>query len=134
MNSPNALVQWYAMLQEQFGSKLLILLFASQHMVKGLANSLSGQSSQWIFKQYKVTGPHMQVYSGVIGLPWTLKPIIGMVSDICPIRGLNKAPYILVASALGVVGFVCIGMGSTDISIQVTVMFMFMISFQASTW
>jgi len=133
MDSPAALVRWYDMLSEQFGSKLLILLFASQHMLKGLASGLSGESSRWIFKEYNIPGPHMQIYSGVIGLPWALKPIIGMISDIVPIYGYNKAPYILVSSLLGVIGYVAVGMGSSDVAIQVTVMMMFCISLQAST-
>jgi len=133
MDSPAALVRWYDMLTEQFGAKLLILLFASQHMVKGLASGLSGESSRWIFKEYNIPGPHMQIYSGVIGLPWALKPILGMVSDIVPIYGYNKAPYILFSSLLGVIGYMAVGMGSSDVAIQVTVMMMFCISLQAST-
>jgi folate/biopterin transporter len=133
MDSPNALIGWYSMLNEQFGSKLLILLFTSQHMVKGLANSFSGEAARWIFKSYNVPGPHTQVYSGVIGLPWALKPIIGMISDICPIKGYNKAPYILVSSILGVCGFAMVGMGSNDVAINITVMMMFLCALQAST-
>jgi hypothetical protein len=133
LDSPNALIRWYQMLVEQFGMKLIVLLFTSQHMVKGLANSLSGEATRWIFKSYNVPGPHMQVYGGVIGLPWALKPIIGMVSDIVPIQGYNKAPYILVSSILGVVGYAMVGFGNESVAIQVTVMMMFLIALQAST-
>lgn len=133
LDAPGALQRWYSMLCEQFGEKLLILLFASQHMVKGLANGLSGEAARWIYKQYNVPGPHMQVYGGVAGLPWALKPILGMISDICPIAGYNKAPYMLIASILGVIGYCAIGLGSTDVTIQVTVMMMFCIALQAST-
>merc|ERR1719424_1335791 len=133
MDAPYNLSRWYKMLSEQFGYKLLLLLFASQHMVKGLANGLSGESSRWIFKEYNIPGPHMQIYSGVIGLPWALKPIIGMVSDIVPIRGYNKAPYILISSMFGVLGYCMVGLGNKDVAIQVTVMMMFFIALQAST-
>ena len=49
--------------------------------------------------RYAVPAGHMGVYGGVIGLPWALKPVLGMLSDLCPIRGYAKAPYII-ASAL----------------------------------
>lgn len=133
MDSPNALMRWFQMLNEQFGPKLLILLFTSQHMVKGLANGLSGEASRWLFKEYNVPGPHVQIYTGVVGLPWALKPIIGMISDILPIKGYNKAPYVLLSSVLGILGFFMIGMGNTSVTIQVTVMMMFLCSLQAST-
>lgn len=133
MDAPGALIRWYIMLTEQFGAKLLILLFASQHMVKGLANGLSGESSRWVFKEYNVPGPHMQIYSGVIGLPWALKPIIGMISDTTPIQGYNKAPYIVVSSLLGVMGYCMVGLGNSHVEIQFTVMMMFFIALQAST-
>lgn len=133
IDAPRALMRWYAMLSEQFGYKLLVLLFASQHMVKGLANGLAGESTRWIFKEYNIPGPHIQIYSGVIGLPWALKPIIGMISDTVPIKGYNKAPYVLVSSVLGVIGFTMVGLGSASVAIQMTVMMMFFISLQAST-
>merc|ERR1719487_2635557 len=121
------------MLTEQFGHKLIILLFASQHLMKGLANGLSGESTRWIFKEYNIPGPHIQIYTGVIGLPWALKPILGMISDIMPIQGYNKAPYMLVSSILGVIGYAMVGFGSNEVAIQVTVMMMFLIALQAST-
>merc|ERR1719487_776311 len=100
--------------------------------MKGLVNALAGESARWVYKSYKVAGPSMQIYAGVVGLPWALKPIIGMVSDLCPIKGYNKAPYIVLSSLIGVLAFIMVGFGDTSIPIQVTVMGMFFIAMQSS--
>lgn len=133
LDAPYALHGWFQMLVNEYGYKLLILLFASQHVMKGVVSGMTGQSSLFLFKSYNVAGPQMQIFSGVVALPWALKPIIGMISDLCPIRGLNKAPYILLSSLFGVAAFVFIGLGTNRIPVEGTVMAMFFISLQAST-
>lgn len=133
LDSPWALCRWFQMLNEQYGYRLLVLLFTSQHLMKGFVSSLAGESGRWIFKSYKVSGPTMQIYSGVVSMPWALKPIVGMVSDLFPIAGYNKAPYILITSLVGVVSYCWMGFGqNSDMSISVCVLCMFFISLQLS--
>jgi len=99
---PLCLNPWFSGLWDAFGGKLLIMLFASQHLMKGFCTSLVGPSTQYLLASYQVAGPRMQIFGGIIGLPWAMKPIIGMLSDGLPIRGYNKSPYILFASAMGI--------------------------------
>ena len=33
-----------------------------------------------------------QVLSGLINLPWAVKPLIGLVSDVLPFMGFRKVP------------------------------------------
>merc|ERR1719440_2235173 len=96
-------------LEKHFGYKLLWLLFAVQFLLKGLALDLRSRAEPWVYKLYHVPAPKMQVYNGVTQLPWAVKPIIGLVSDLCPIRGINKAPYMLATSLLGVAAFLTVG-------------------------
>lgn len=37
-------------------------------------------------------------FSFIIGLPWTLKIVYGAISDVFPIAGLRRKPYLLIAS------------------------------------
>lgn len=62
-------------------------------------------SADFLFRTYELQGPHLQVYKAVMGLPWALKPIVGVVSDTLPIMGYKKAPYILIVSVLAILGF-----------------------------
>eukprot|EP00746_Dinoflagellata_sp_MGD_P004962 gnl/MRDRNA2_/MRDRNA2_109591_c0_seq1.p1 gnl/MRDRNA2_/MRDRNA2_109591_c0~~gnl/MRDRNA2_/MRDRNA2_109591_c0_seq1.p1 ORF type:complete len:565 (-),score=76.80 gnl/MRDRNA2_/MRDRNA2_109591_c0_seq1:134-1828(-) len=130
---PWVLPRWLCMLSDQYGYRLLVLLFASQHILKGLVFSVVAMSQSWIWKSYHVSGPMMQIYSGIVVMPWALKPISGMISDLFPIAGYNKAPYIIIVSLLGIAAFCCVGFGdSGEQSISVLVLCGFLISLQLS--
>ena len=65
----------------------------------------AGASADFLFRTYELQGPQLQVYKAIMGLPWALKPIIGVVSDTLPIMGYKKAPYIIMVSLLAMGGF-----------------------------
>lgn len=129
-----AVVDWFARLQGAYGIRLLLLLFASQHIQKGLVQQMRNSSIMWLFRDYGVNGPRMQVLHGVASAAWALKPIIGMVSDLLPIGGYNKAPYVVLASLIGVASVVAIGLRSqATMSLGAAVLCLFGMSLQAAT-
>ena len=71
--------------------------------------SLTMSSNDYLLKEYHLTGPQLQLYKALISLPWALKPLVGILSDAVPLFGYRKAPYILVATILGVAGFAVVG-------------------------
>eukprot|EP00747_Dinoflagellata_sp_TGD_P212872 gnl/TRDRNA2_/TRDRNA2_85908_c0_seq1.p1 gnl/TRDRNA2_/TRDRNA2_85908_c0~~gnl/TRDRNA2_/TRDRNA2_85908_c0_seq1.p1 ORF type:complete len:459 (+),score=51.75 gnl/TRDRNA2_/TRDRNA2_85908_c0_seq1:327-1703(+) len=76
----------------------------------------------------------MQMYIAVGSVPWTLKPILGMISDIQPIGGFHKAPYIAVTSVLGSCAFFVVGvMQSDDLAVSALVVSTFLIALQIVT-
>merc|ERR1719164_355345 len=101
-NAPILGVTWLSILRKQYGTNLLLLLFASQHMLKGVVQQFQAASVMWLFRDYRISGPRMQVYMSIACSAWALKPIIGMISDLVPIRGLHKAPYVFASSIIGV--------------------------------
>mmetsp|Transcript_57754 Transcript_57754/g.185631 ORF Transcript_57754/g.185631 Transcript_57754/m.185631 type:complete len:557 (-) Transcript_57754:78-1748(-) len=121
-------------LARHFGYKLLIMLFASQHLMKGFAAAFTAPCTQFIYASYKVPGPQMQIFAGVTQLPWAMKPVIGLLSDAVPLCGFHKAPYILVASALGIVACASVGtLPQNHLSIERLVGCLFLIQLQFST-
>eukprot|EP00927_Polykrikos_kofoidii_P084518 TRINITY_DN8925_c0_g2_i2.p1 TRINITY_DN8925_c0_g2~~TRINITY_DN8925_c0_g2_i2.p1 ORF type:complete len:591 (-),score=93.15 TRINITY_DN8925_c0_g2_i2:70-1773(-) len=121
-------------LYEAYGFRLLFMGFVSQHMLKGFVNSLIGPATQYLFGSYKVVGPRMQILSGIAGLPWALKPIIGLISDCFPIGGYNKAPYMIISSVVGVIACVVIAkVPQSAMSIQSVVACLFLMALQGST-
>lgn len=97
-------------LESSFGSELLIMLFVSQHLMKGFVNEFIAPCVAYLYGSYKVPGPQMQVYRGVTQLPWAMKPMIGLLSDAVPILGFNKSPYILMVTLLGAAAMTRIGL------------------------
>lgn len=125
---------WLMTLERHFGYKLLVLLSVSQHLMKGFANSFTGPATQYLYASYKVVGPRMQIFGGVAGLPWAMKPVIGLISDCFPIFGYNKGPYITLSSLLGVFALACLGAAPPGIlSIERVVACLFLVSLQFST-
>jgi len=121
-------------LQDHFGYKLLALLFIVQHNLKGLSSAYFGRAQPYLLKAYHVPGPQMQIVSGIVRLPWALKPIIGLVSDVLPIGGYNKAPYMLFVSVLGAASCVMIGiLPKQALSITAIMVFGFCFNLQVST-
>lgn len=125
---------WLGDLEQHFGFRLLAFLFVVQHLLKGFVNTLHGRMQPYLYKQYHVPGPQVQVFSGVCALPWSMKPFIGLASDAFPIGGLNKGPYIMMATLVGVAGYLGVGgIPSQVLPVCAVVICMFMMDVQAST-
>mmetsp|Transcript_20799 Transcript_20799/g.58592 ORF Transcript_20799/g.58592 Transcript_20799/m.58592 type:complete len:563 (+) Transcript_20799:194-1882(+) len=104
------LIGWLTGLQHSVGHKLLVLLVAVQHILKGAGCTLAWKSTSYLYKQYHLPAQQVQILNAVVGLPWVLKPIVGLASDVCPIKGYRKAPYMAVASIIGVGACLVIGL------------------------
>mmetsp|Transcript_88860 Transcript_88860/g.153917 ORF Transcript_88860/g.153917 Transcript_88860/m.153917 type:complete len:758 (+) Transcript_88860:105-2378(+) len=127
-------IAWFAALRANYGTSLLLLLFAAQHVLKGVVQQFQAATVMWVFRDYRVSGPRMQVYTSVSNSAWALKPLIGLVSDLVPVWGLHKAPYVVLASTVGVVCTSAIGFSTCDsMSVVAIVGCLFGMSLQAST-
>jgi len=100
---------WLGMLSQNFGYKLLMTLFVVQHLLKGFTWTLSDMAVPYLYKAYQVPAPRVQIFKGVTQLPWAVKPILGVISDICPIGGLNKTPYMIITAIFGSAALLSIG-------------------------
>lgn len=47
---------------------------------------------------------------GIAMIPWTIKPIYGMISDSFPIAGYRRRPYLVLSSILGSISWLCMAM------------------------
>jgi folate/biopterin transporter len=100
---------WLCDLQKQVGHKLLVVLFFIEFLGRGLASACAAQATPYLFKEYNLPADQMQVYMGIIMLPFAMKPIIAFVSDVVPICGYHKAPYMIAASAVGAIAVLAVG-------------------------
>mmetsp|Transcript_95499 Transcript_95499/g.179705 ORF Transcript_95499/g.179705 Transcript_95499/m.179705 type:complete len:560 (+) Transcript_95499:185-1864(+) len=119
VNSPLELILG---LLEAYGWKLLGMLAFAQWMIKGVVWGFCLSSMDFLFREYSVMGPKMQVYKAIVMLPWAMKPLFGLLSDALPIFGYQKAPYIMSVSFVAVAAHGMLGMspaGSLEIKVVV---------------
>jgi hypothetical protein len=120
-------------LREAYGWKLLGMLAFSQWMCKGLVWGFCLTSMDFLFRDYAISGPRMQVYKAIVMLPWAMKPLFGYISDGLPILGYQKAPYMILASLAAVVAHVAIGFSPAgSLPIKVIVLCLLMACMQIS--
>lgn len=96
-------------LKAAYGWKLLGMLAFAQWMCKGMIWGFCLSTMDFLFRDYAVSGPRLQVYKAIVMLPWAMKPLFGLVSDACPIMGYQKAPYIIMVSLVAVAAHISIG-------------------------
>jgi MFS family permease len=61
-----------------------------------------------LLKIHHVSAAQVQLYGAFIASPWTLKPLIGVISDALPIRGYHKRYYLLLAAMIGIASLVAV--------------------------
>jgi len=133
VETPQNLREFLRNLEYHFGFKLLATLFASQHALKGFAMTFVQPCVQYLLASYQVNGPQVQVFQGVISLPWAMKPVIGLVSDAVPIFGYKKGPYMILVTLLGIMAYATIGSVPKEmLSLRAVVACLFFVQLQCS--
>jgi len=110
----DSMLLWLNELNNQYGTKLLMLLHSSQHLIKGIVHQFQAAAVMWLLREYKVSGPQMQILLGVANSAWALKPVLGCISDMLPVMGWRKAPYVIITSIGGVVCTTAIGFSNVN--------------------
>jgi len=67
-------------LNDAYGWKLLAILAAAQWMGKGFIWGLCLSTMDFLFRDYAVAGPRLQVYKAIVMLPWAMKPLFSVSS------------------------------------------------------
>ncbi|CAD7948162.1 unnamed protein product [Amoebophrya sp. A120] len=130
------LYSWTGSLSSTYGFHLLVLIFTGHHILKGFvggggSGGIVGAGMEYHFRDHKVSGSSLQIYQSVASLPWSIKAIMGLVSDSFPMYGrYYKAPYVAFTTmvACGCYLFV----GSHFVSVQISTICFFFAFFQMS--
>jgi len=89
-------------LRETYGDGLLIFITSIMFGLKGAMLGVVGSSVLPYAQTYlKLSAKQLQRYGIVAAFPWTVKPVIGMTSDLLPIGGYHKRYYIALTSMIG---------------------------------
>ncbi|KZV14334.1 putative folate-biopterin transporter 2 [Dorcoceras hygrometricum] len=65
---------------------------------QGLGGSLAKVGTEYYMKDVqKVQPSEAQVYSGITSIPWIIKPLRGLLTDVVPILGYHRRSYFVFA-------------------------------------
>ena len=102
-------VPFFRNLNNVFGWHILCVLVVVQWLVKGAmggggSGGYVGYGVQYLLAELNVPAESMQTLISASLIPWSIKPLIGMLSDVVPLFGYHKTSYLLGFTALGIVG------------------------------
>mmetsp|Transcript_21578 Transcript_21578/g.50304 ORF Transcript_21578/g.50304 Transcript_21578/m.50304 type:complete len:578 (-) Transcript_21578:89-1822(-) len=133
LGAPRSCVHWFQKLQYNFGTELLVAIFAAEHLIKGFDHGVGMDATGFLWKAYHVEASNVQTYVAIKAMPWSLKPVFGAISDLLPIMGYRKAPYIVISSIIGVCCYLAIGLDfATTIPVQMCVVMLIGCNLQGS--
>lgn len=102
-------ISWLKMLVKEMHWSFVYAVMASYGMNQGMGGALLRVATEYYMKDVqKVQPSESQVYSGIIGIPWIIKPIYGILTDVLPLFGYRRRPYFILAGMIGVVSMLLI--------------------------
>uniref|UniRef100_A0A5B6ZAX7 Putative folate-biopterin transporter 3 n=1 Tax=Davidia involucrata TaxID=16924 RepID=A0A5B6ZAX7_DAVIN len=104
-------IYWFRMLADELHWRFVLGVVIVYGINQGLSMGLSRVSTQYYMKdEQKVQPSEAQVYSGIIQIPWIVKPLWGLLTDTVPIIGYRRRPYFVFAGFLGVISMLMLSL------------------------
>lgn len=90
---------------DAFGWRFVVFLFFSQFVLKGLVRVLVGSLTLPVYKNvFGVDAVQLQMFSMIIWTPWSIKPLLGLLSDLTRLGGYHKRWWLVQSVAIGTAG------------------------------
>ncbi|OEL30360.1 putative folate-biopterin transporter 2 [Dichanthelium oligosanthes] len=94
---------WLGRLSRELHWSFLLAVVAVYGACQGVGDALNGVASGYYWKDVQRVQPSAaQFYQGVTGAPWVVKPLWGLLTDVIPVAGYRRRPYLVVAGVIGV--------------------------------
>lgn len=82
-----------------------MLLFGLVYFAQGLAGGLLTQPFTYYLKSLGMTADAVAAFFAVAAVPWMIKPLYGLITDLVPLFGYRRKSYLIVMAALAAAGF-----------------------------
>jgi len=89
-------------LQTAFTYKFIFILFILQCFIKGVVFVIMSEGMLPLFKSMGIDAVQLQVLGALALSPWTVKPLIGVMSDLIAMDGYHKKYWMLFSILIGV--------------------------------
>ena len=110
-------------LVSQFGWRFIAVIVIAYGVGQGMIEGVTSFAGAYLYSDpmpdgFDLPATRIAALSSISGLPWIIKPIYGWLSESLPICKYRRAPYIVIASALGTCGFASILMLQPGVSLS----------------
>lgn len=97
-------VSWLRMLAREIHWSFVFGVVVVYGISQGFGGAFNRVATEYYMKDVqKVQPSESQFYSGIVNIPWIVKPFWGLLTDVVPILGFHRRPYFIFAGAIGVV-------------------------------
>ncbi|KAJ6354767.1 hypothetical protein OIU77_005380 [Salix suchowensis] len=91
-------VYWFKMLANETHWSFVFGVLVVYGISQGLGGAFNRVGTDYYMKDVqKVQPSESQIYQGIISIPWLVKPLWGLLTDLLPILGYRRRPYFILA-------------------------------------
>ncbi|GJN00716.1 hypothetical protein PR202_ga17914 [Eleusine coracana subsp. coracana] len=106
-------VAWFRMLAKELHWSFVFGVVATYGISQGLGGGITRVASDYYWKDVQQVQPSVaQVYQGITSIPWMIKPLWGLLTDVLPVAGYRRRPYFILAGFSGVIAMLTISLHS----------------------
>ncbi|MCL7033827.1 hypothetical protein MKW94_029041 [Papaver nudicaule] len=96
--------QWIQMLCHELNTSFVLGVVIVYGFNQGFSGSLFRVVSDYYWKDVQKIQPStVQLYVGFYYIPWIMKPVWGLLTDIFTVNGYHRRPYFVISGILGVI-------------------------------
>lgn len=104
-------ILWFKMLATEMHWSFVLGVVVVYGISQGLGGALARVGTEYYMKDVqKVQPSEAQIYGGITSIPWIVKPLWGLLTDVLPILGYRRRPYFVLAGFLGVISMLLLSL------------------------
>ncbi|WOG83990.1 hypothetical protein DCAR_0103169 [Daucus carota subsp. sativus] len=97
-------INWFRVLCVEMHWSFVFGVLMVYGVSQGLGGALARVGTEYYMKDVqKVQPSEAQVYSGITNIPWLVKPLWGLLTDVVPVFGYRRRPYFIFAGIFGLI-------------------------------
>ncbi|KAJ9549651.1 hypothetical protein OSB04_022194 [Centaurea solstitialis] len=106
------------MLSSELNPSFILGIFLVYGLSHGFSASFFKVVSDYYWKDvHKVQPSKVQLFVGLYHIPWVMKPLWGLMTDVFPVMGYHRRPYFIVAGVVGVAAATTVAEGGARVGV-----------------
>ncbi|CAL9046827.1 probable folate-biopterin transporter 2 [Musa acuminata AAA Group] len=106
-------LRWFRMLAEEMHWSFVFGVITVYGISQGFGGAIAKVATDYYWKDVQMVQPSAaQVYHGIISIPWIVKPLWGLLTDVLPMAGYRRRPYFILSGLLGIISMLTLALHS----------------------